>query len=78
MTDQNVKKFSWCSGPTDEEHVALARDLTVFQDRRVSDIGCGEHHTVFVMQDGTVYSAGSNDRGQLGLDKETKTPGNTV
>ncbi len=63
------------AGETQEEHIALPRDLTTFQNRRVKDIGCGQHHTLFVMQDGTVYSCGNNDHGQLGRENSSKTPG---
>ena len=62
-------------GGRDEEQVAVAEDLTVFQNRRIKHISCGECHTVFVMQDGTVYSCGNNDHGQLGHDKARTRPG---
>nr|XP_006818715.1 PREDICTED: probable E3 ubiquitin-protein ligase HERC4-like [Saccoglossus kowalevskii] len=37
-------------------------------DRTVLDIGCGLHHTVFVLEDGTIWTCGSNDEAQLGRD----------
>ena len=37
-----------------------------FAHRRVVSIGCGLHHSVFLLEDGSVFTAGCNENGQLG------------
>ena len=46
-----------------------------FVNKKVRDVGCGLRHTVFVLDDGTVYTCGCNDLGQLGHEKSRKKPG---
>ncbi|XP_025109436.1 probable E3 ubiquitin-protein ligase HERC4 isoform X2 [Pomacea canaliculata] len=38
----------------------------------VLDIACGENHTLVCLKDGSVYSCGNNDHGQLGHTKSSK------
>ena len=35
---------------------------------RVANMGCGLKHTVILLDDGTMVSCGSNEKGQLGQD----------
>ncbi|XP_078269385.1 putative E3 ubiquitin-protein ligase HERC4 isoform X2 [Rhinoraja longicauda] len=65
-------------GGIDEEIVVEPRTCEFFQSRRVQDMGCGRRHTVFVLDDGTVYTCGCNDHGQLGHEKARKRPGSQV
>ncbi len=37
-------------------------------------VGCGDNHTVLALQDGRVFSFGSNDFGQLGHTKPRTRP----
>ncbi|ODN02865.1 putative E3 ubiquitin-protein ligase HERC4 [Orchesella cincta] len=37
--------------------------------RKIKSVACGESHTVFILEDGTLWSCGCNDHGQLGHDK---------
>ena len=37
-----------------------------FHHRRVISVGCGLHHSVFLLEDGGVMAAGCNENGQLG------------
>uniref|UniRef100_A0A8C5PVV1 HECT and RLD domain containing E3 ubiquitin protein ligase 4 n=1 Tax=Leptobrachium leishanense TaxID=445787 RepID=A0A8C5PVV1_9ANUR len=61
-------------GGIDEEIVIEPRKCDFFQNKNVRDVGCGSRHTVFVLDDGTVYSCGCNDLGQLGHDRGRKKP----
>nr|XP_025041521.1 probable E3 ubiquitin-protein ligase HERC4 isoform X3 [Pelodiscus sinensis] len=61
-------------GGIDEEIVLEPRKSDFFINKRVRDVGCGLRHTVFVLDDGTVYTCGCNDLGQLGHEKARKRP----
>ncbi|KAJ7415985.1 putative E3 ubiquitin-protein ligase HERC4 [Willisornis vidua] len=61
-------------GGIDEEIVLEPRKSDFFLNKRVRDVGCGLRHTVFVLVDGTVYTCGCNDLGQLGHEKARKRP----
>ena len=63
-------------GVIEEEQIVSARLLNAMSGKQVKDIAAGVDHTVFLMQDGVVYSCGSNDHGQLGHDKARRRPGN--
>ncbi|KAM6306287.1 putative E3 ubiquitin-protein ligase HERC4 isoform 2-T2 [Aegotheles albertisi] len=61
-------------GGIDEEVVLEPRKSDFFLNKRIRDVGCGLRHTVFVLDDGTVYTCGCNDLGQLGHEKARKRP----
>lgn len=61
-------------GGIDEEIVLEPRKSDFFINKKVRDVGCGLRHTVFVLDDGTVYTCGCNDLGQLGHEKSRKKP----
>ncbi|XP_038037047.1 probable E3 ubiquitin-protein ligase HERC4 isoform X3 [Anas acuta] len=65
-------------GGIDEEIVLEPRKSDFFLNKKVRDVGCGLRHTVFVLDDGTVYTCGCNDLGQLGHEKARKRPGSEV
>ncbi|XP_038599484.1 probable E3 ubiquitin-protein ligase HERC4 isoform X2 [Tachyglossus aculeatus] len=65
-------------GGIDEEIVLEPRKSDFFQNKKVRDVGCGLRHTVFVLDDGTVYTCGCNDLGQLGHEKARKRPEQVV
>jgi len=62
-------------GGIDEEQIFEARELSALTEKRVTDVACGVHHTIFLLKSGVVYSCGNNDRGQLGHDKARRRPG---
>uniref|UniRef100_A0A674APX8 HECT and RLD domain containing E3 ubiquitin protein ligase 4 n=1 Tax=Salmo trutta TaxID=8032 RepID=A0A674APX8_SALTR len=65
-------------GGIDEEIVVEPRKCDFFHGKQVCDIGCGRRHTTFLLGDGTVYTCGCNDIGQLGHEKSRKKPEQVV
>lgn len=65
-------------GGIDEEIVVTPRKCDFFGGKKVCDVGCGHRHTVFLLDDGTVYTCGCNDLGQLGHEKARKKPGRAI
>ncbi|XP_030626975.1 probable E3 ubiquitin-protein ligase HERC4 [Chanos chanos] len=65
-------------GGIDEEIVVEPRNCDFFNSKQVIDVGCGHRHTVFLLEDGTVYTCGCNDLGQLGHEKARKKPEQVV
>ncbi|XP_077206908.1 putative E3 ubiquitin-protein ligase HERC4 isoform X2 [Paroedura picta] len=61
-------------GGIDEEVVLEPRRCNFFLNKKIQDVGCGLRHTVCVLDDGTVYTCGCNDLGQLGHEKSRKRP----
>lgn len=59
-----------------EEEIILAPTPNKYFDasKRLKQIACGFNHSLFLIDDGTVYSSGSNDYEQLGHDKSRKKP----
>lgn len=62
-------------GGIDEEIVVEPRKCEFFHGKQVRDVGCGRKNTAFLLEDGTVYTCGCNDLGQLGHEKSRKKPG---
>ncbi|KAF1375974.1 hypothetical protein PFLUV_G00225760 [Perca fluviatilis] len=65
-------------GGIDEEIVVEPRKCEFFHGKQVCDVGCGHRHTAFLLEDGTVYTCGCNDLGQLGHEKSRKKPEQVV
>ncbi|XP_017578302.1 probable E3 ubiquitin-protein ligase HERC4 isoform X1 [Pygocentrus nattereri] len=65
-------------GGIDEEIVVEPRKCEFFNGKVLHDVGCGRRHTVFLLGDGTVYTCGCNDLGQLGHEKARKKPEQVV
>ncbi|EPQ05572.1 Putative E3 ubiquitin-protein ligase HERC3 [Myotis brandtii] len=43
-------------------------------DRSVKEVACGGNHSVFLLEDGEVYTCGLNTKGQLGHEREGNKP----
>lgn len=59
----------------EEGVVPTPQVVHTLRGKEVEEISCGSCHTVFVLRDGSVYSCGNNDKGQLGQDRGTHQPG---
>lgn len=46
----------------------------IFNDEKISQIVCGQSHTIFVTSSGQCYACGSNNVGQLGIGDTENTP----
>lgn len=61
-------------GGIEEEEILEPRQMPWHPESSVINIGCGLKHTLFLTEDGKVYSSGCNDYGQLGHQQMTKRP----
>ncbi|XP_043826949.1 probable E3 ubiquitin-protein ligase HERC3 isoform X1 [Dromiciops gliroides] len=43
-------------------------------DRSIKEVACGGNHSIFLLEDGEVYTCGSNTKGQLGHEREGNKP----
>ncbi|XP_047009907.1 probable E3 ubiquitin-protein ligase HERC3 isoform X1 [Ictalurus punctatus] len=57
-----------------EAAVFEPRSCCVFDGRGLKEAACGGQHSLFLMHDGSVYTCGSNSRGQLGHEKPGVKP----
>jgi alpha-tubulin suppressor-like RCC1 family protein len=60
---------------TGEEFVTLPRVVDNKSWGNVKWVSCGWRHTAFLTRDGSVYTCGSNEYGQLGCEKEGRRAG---
>ncbi|XP_071808408.1 probable E3 ubiquitin-protein ligase HERC4 [Asterias amurensis] len=49
-------------------------EVSFFRHRDIYEVACGLRHSAFLLRDGTVYTCGVNDQGQLGHNKAGRTP----
>ncbi|XP_072898576.1 probable E3 ubiquitin-protein ligase HERC6 [Hemitrygon akajei] len=68
---EHTKMFCWGDGVAVQ--VALSdsgehgpREIEFLWNRPVKEVSCGAEHSVFLLTDGTVYTCGQNESGQLG------------
>ncbi|XP_077537079.1 HECT and RLD domain containing E3 ubiquitin ligase 4 isoform X3 [Haemaphysalis longicornis] len=77
--------FSWGLGPHGELGLTQVKEgvdtetavgqperVRRFGVRAVRDVACGQRHTLVLLANGSVYSCGSNDFGQLGQDRSMR------
>ncbi|XP_064386075.1 probable E3 ubiquitin-protein ligase HERC4 isoform X2 [Halichondria panicea] len=62
-------------GGIEENTISLPRWNKFLHDESIMRVGCGLKHTVILLDDGTMYSCGSNEKGQLGQDHSSTRPG---
>ncbi|KAL4472586.1 hypothetical protein ABPG74_018535 [Tetrahymena malaccensis] len=81
---KNNELFSWglnSSGQlgrvSDSLKSSDPKKIVFFEDKSIKQIACGSKHSLVLLQDGTVYSWGSNQYGQLGFDQDNNTQ-NTI
>ncbi|XP_041049699.1 probable E3 ubiquitin-protein ligase HERC3 isoform X3 [Carcharodon carcharias] len=61
-------------GDVHENIVTQPRTSSFFSSKTVREVSCGRYHTAFVLQDGSVYTCGSNIWGQLGHENAGYSP----
>ncbi|EDO34592.1 predicted protein [Nematostella vectensis] len=62
-------------GETEQEFISTPRLLENLEfSSNVREVSCGWNHTAFLCKDGTVYTCGSNEFGQLGQEKSHTNP----
>ncbi|KAM3831576.1 putative E3 ubiquitin-protein ligase HERC3 isoform 2-T3 [Vipera latastei] len=50
------------------------RTTEFVRERSVKEVACGKNHSVFLLEDGEVYTCGVNTKGQLGHEREGGKP----
>ena len=65
-------------GGIEEELIVTPTENKFFTNKRVKQVASGVNHTLFLLDDGTVYSCGNNDCEQLGHEGPRKRPEQVV
>jgi E3 ubiquitin-protein ligase HERC4 len=65
-------------GGIEEDTVPIPVYNKYLGDKRLKEIACGYNHSVYLLNDGSVYTSGNNDYNQLGHDGPRKKPGNLI
>jgi E3 ubiquitin-protein ligase HERC4 len=60
-------------GGIEDEVIRVPIENKYFERRKVKQIAAGYEHTLFLFEDGTLYSCGNNDYEQLGHDGTIRT-----
>jgi len=74
-TASTLKTYVWSSGQNSYGELGLGDSairktfakVTCLDEKRIVGIGAGNEHSLFVTEDGKVYTAGYNDNGQCGM-----------
>jgi hypothetical protein len=74
-TSSTLKTYVWSSGQNSYGELGLGDSairktfakVTCLDEKRIVGIGAGNEHSLFVTEDGKVYTAGYNDNGQCGM-----------
>jgi len=80
-SDGNNSKVYSCGNNTDGQlghgsydDQSTPHEITYLSDKNITQIACGDHHTMFLAIDYKGYSCGLNDKGQLGRSTPAATP----
>ncbi|XP_041049830.1 probable E3 ubiquitin-protein ligase HERC6 isoform X2 [Carcharodon carcharias] len=70
--------FCWGDGVSTQVELkgpdtSQPQEIERLRNRTVKEVCCGERHSVFLLADGTVFTCGENDKGQLGR-KKSESP----
>ncbi len=55
--------------------ISTPQRITFFNDHICTQVACSLTHSVFLLHDGSVYTAGNNEYSQLGREGRTSIPG---
>lgn len=74
-SSSTLKTYVWSSGQNSYGELGLGDSairktfakVTCLDEKRIVGIGAGNEHSLFVTEDGKVYTAGYNDNGQCGM-----------
>lgn len=61
-------------GGQNEEGVFEPIEVSSLKNYTIRSIACGAWHSLFLLDDGSLWSCGSNDSGQLGHETSKKRP----
>lgn len=59
-------------GLGNNQHQTYPAEIEFFEDMDIKQICGGEHHSIFLTQEGEVYACGKHDTGQLGLGEDLR------
>lgn len=63
------------AGSNSQAVIAEPRSSGFIHERSVKEVACGGNHSIFLLEDGEVFTCGLNAKGQLGHDGEGNKPG---
>lgn len=55
--------------------ISVPQKIPFFNDHTCVQVACSLSHSIFLLNDGSVYSVGNNEFSQLGRDGRTSVPG---
>ncbi len=55
--------------------ISTPQRISFFNDHSCTQVACSLTHSVFLLHDGSVYTAGNNEYSQLGREGRTSIPG---
>lgn len=62
-------------GPSTTSFIPTPQRIPFFNDHTCLQVACSLTHSIFLLDDGNVYSAGNNEYSQLGREGRTTVPG---
>jgi E3 ubiquitin-protein ligase HERC4 len=56
-------------------YIPTPQRISFFNDHLCTQVACSLTHSVFLLHDGSIYTAGNNEYSQLGREGRTTVPG---